>query len=170
MQNLVLPLQQTLTAFSLLFLPWLTKKKIENGSLLIFRRVNQLGILCLLITGVYLMLLIVFGHQILSFVYQSTQLDSYIWVLPFLCITTLFTTIYSVSSMTLRALERPDTIFRANVASALFTILVGIVLVKLYGFPGAIISIMGSSFVLLVVILLQYVDIFKRVRTENIKA
>ncbi len=170
MQNLVLPLQQTLTAFSLLFLPWLTRKKIESGTLLIFHRVNQLGILYLLITGVYLTLLIIFGDQILRLVYQSAQLDSYIWVLPFLCLTTLFTTIYSVSSITIRVLERPDAIFRANVASALFTVVVGISLVKLYGFPGAIISIMGSSFILLVVVLLQYFVICKQIRTDNIKA
>ena len=162
MQNLILPLQQVITAFSLLFLPWLVKNKLASGPSFVFQKVNKLGILYLVLTGIYVVPLILFGCPIIHFIYASDQLVSYNWVLPFLCLVSLFTSLYSLSSMALRALERPDVIFQANVASAVFTLIFGIVLVKEYGFPGAIISITGSSFLLFIFVFIKHVSIARQ--------
>ena len=163
MQNLFQPLQQVLVALSLLFLPLLIRKKTKSGPLSIVKSVNQLGVVSLFISVAYLIILLLFGGTLLEFIYSSNEFVKGLWVLPYLGIITIITTISTMIVMALRALERPNIVFYANVASALFTLTVGYFLVKQNGFRGAITSMTISSSILMLAVLFQYLVLVKKI-------
>ena len=168
MQNLFQPLQQVLVALSLLFLPLLVRKKTKSGPLSIVKSVNQFGGVSLFISAAYLIILLLFGGTLLEFIYSSNEFVSGLWVLPYLGIITIMTTIYTMIVMALRALERPNIVFYANAASAIFTITVGYFLVKQYGFRGAITSMTISSFVLMLAVFFQYLVLIRKIEKKKL--
>lgn len=146
--NFVMPVLQAIAALNLLLLPTLVRdrgaggEKKMNSTMLLF-----LGVFCAG-CAVYLSALWIFRDQVFRIVYGGRYSEYAGWPLLLagaLPITTCFT---AVLGNAVRALERPDRVFWAYIASALSAAVCGIPLAARFGVSGALAGIHLSSLTL----------------------
>jgi O-antigen/teichoic acid export membrane protein len=137
-ENLLQPLNQVLTAITLLILPWLSgsvANKRVNRLRLLSRRASFAGAGLALI---YASALLVFGRDLVAWVYPGGSYQEAFKLLPIFCAAAVVRSASDLgASLTLRARARPDVVFWATAAGAVVGLIAGVVLIKQQGIRGA---------------------------------
>ncbi len=134
--NLILPIVHVYGALAVLLLPVFSKAR-SSGTF--GQTVRATLLLVLVATGLYWVLLGWLGAPVMDLLYDGQYLEyaSLLWwvgALPFMA------GIGSILRTTLRALERPDQVFWAYLASSGTALTAGIALIMAFGLRGALIS------------------------------
>ncbi len=139
LMNLALPLEQTITALSLLFLPYAARicdTDGVGGARLVTRRLTLL-----FVSGavVYWVALIPLRTPVFHLLYGGKYLEV-AYLLPLVA---LETTIWSAGfgpTIVLRAMESPASVFYSRCGASAVSLLVGVPLAKMYGLWGCVIG------------------------------
>ena len=154
--NFVMPVLQAIAALNMLLIPSLVRDRRQGG----MRRMNQTMLLffALFCAGcaVYLAALWFFRAQVFQIFYGGQYKQFAGWPLLLAGLLPLGTCASAVLGNALRALERPDRMFWAYIASAASAVLIGIPCAAKFGVSGALLGIHFSSLVLVVTLLLFY--------------
>jgi len=139
LQILISPLNQIITAFVILILPWFSKRVT---SVKVSDIKNNVRRITLVISGIaifYSAIIVTLGDSIIRLFYGGRYLD-FSWLLPYLTITTLVVAIGSGSQIALRAFQLTRKIFLGVLCSAVATVTFGIYLTNLMGIKGVAIG------------------------------
>jgi len=155
MQNLFLPFNQAVTATILLMTPTLSRIKIRANSKDYRKHMLLYGSLLLIFTILYCGLIQLFGYKIVNIIYNKVEYDKNIWIIPFLGISTIITTIISCLGMIFRVNEKTSVIFWGKIISALAVVFICIPIVIKFQMRGVLLglntSLIIEMFVLLVI-------------------
>jgi len=145
MQNLVAPVQQLLTAFNLLWLPW-TARQTQATDKSALRR-NLLAILALMSTIAigYSLLLVLSAAPLTDLLYGHDTYRQYLWVIPYLAFAMVIGALSNGLILILKALRRPDQVLFSQIGSALLTLSAGVFLVWKFGVLGVAIGSIISA-------------------------
>ena len=146
--NFVMPVLQAIAALNMLLLPALARDRREGG----LKRMNSTMLLFLAVfcagCAVYLAVLWIFRAQVFQIFYGGRYSQYAGWPLLLAGALPIGTCITAVLGNAIRALERPDRMFWAYVASAGAAAVFGIPLTARFGVSGALAGIHLSSFTL----------------------
>jgi O-antigen/teichoic acid export membrane protein len=145
LQNLFLPLQQSFTALGTLILPWIARRRATQGIGSVKRTVLTLLPLSLVVTSLYCLLLLIAGPRLLPILYGSYKYNGFVWLVPYLSFTVLVTTVNTLLSIGLKALELPRAVFLAQAVGSMFTLTLGLLAVYFFGLGGAAAALMAAS-------------------------
>jgi O-antigen/teichoic acid export membrane protein len=144
LMNLSLPMEQSYTALSILFLPYAARicreKGVQSSGPLV-RRITMLFICGAL---VYWAVLIPFKGIVFHVLYG----DKYLEVAPLIPYVALGTTLWSAAfgpAILLRAIESPDSIFYARIAASALSLVVGVPATRAFGLWGVVSSIIIAN-------------------------
>lgn len=153
MQNLVAPVQQFLTAFNLLWLPWAARQtRMMDQSTLRSKLLAILGTIATTVVG-YALLLLSFAAPLTALLYgQDNNYSQFLWILPYLISAVVIGALNNGLILFLKALRRPDQVLLSQMGSALLTLTVGVFLVWQFGILGtaigSIISAVAAALIL----------------------
>jgi O-antigen/teichoic acid export membrane protein len=138
LMNLAMPVLQSVTALGVLLLPLLVRHRSEGGSRKMARTMRRFFVLFLSGAALYGLLLWVFRFQVLE-VFYGGKYNQYAF-LPFLLagLLPLAACVSLPFEMGLRALERPDLIFKSYAAATVISLLCGVPLSAAFGSSGAL--------------------------------
>jgi len=134
--NLAMPVLHAIIALSSLLLPLLSRQFSEG----INKTAKTMGMfMCLFVTGsiVYLIGLVLFRSEVLSFLYGDKYLE-YSHLILLVGLLPFGAGIAAVLGGALRAMQRPDKVFWSYVSSSAVALVGGLVLVEWFGIDGAI--------------------------------
>ena len=163
-QNLILPLQQALSAVYLMLLPWLSRQRAEKGLDSLRRTTRNLLLFLALAIVVYNAFLILLSEEILWFVYQNPYYQRFFWLIPFLGLLSLINMLSNMLSISLRAVERAREILWIKIAPAVLTLTIGIWAVQHWMLVGVVLGLMISGMAETVVSVIFY---WKYIKREN---
>jgi O-antigen/teichoic acid export membrane protein len=151
--NLATPAQHTVLALGGLLLPGLVRDR-DRGGLRAMSRTMKLSLAVFLSgSACYLAVLCGFRLQIFHFLYGSKYTAYGFWPVLLVGLLPFGVGIGGVLGSALRAVERPDTVFWAVVASSIVTLAVGVPLAAIFGVSGAlaglVLSLLSTGAVLL---------------------
>jgi O-antigen/teichoic acid export membrane protein len=139
--NLLLPFGNVITALGAILLPVFVRNKAAPG----FRRlVLHLSAAFVAAAIVYWLLLGVFHEQLFSLLYGGKYAD-YAGLLWLAGLIPLVSALNATAGGALRALERPNKVFRAECYGAALTVGLGTLLVMLWGVLGAVVSLLVAN-------------------------
>jgi O-antigen/teichoic acid export membrane protein len=134
--NLLLPMMHVTTALGAIFLPVL----VDRRSLPNFRYfVLLFSIFIIFATVIYWLLLGAFSELIIRFLYSGKYLE-YVDLLWLTGVIPIMVGLITISGDALQAMERPDKVFLAYVASSGVTLTVGLLFVLSSGVSGAMVG------------------------------
>ena len=134
--NLLLPMLHVTTALGSILLPVLVSRR---GLTDFGRLVTRFSIIFILGTTAYWLLLGVFGELIIKFLYTGNYLE-YVHLLWLTGIIPIMGALVAISMVALQALELPNMIFRAYLASSGITLTIGLLFILTWGVSGAMIG------------------------------
>jgi len=144
LMNLSLPMEQSYTALSILFLPYAARvcreKGIQSSGPLV-RRITMLFIFGAL---AYWAMLIPFKGLVFHVLYGGKYLE----VAPLIPYVALGTTMWSAAfgpAIMLRAIESPDSIFYARIVASVLSLVVGVPACRSFGLWGVVASIIVAN-------------------------
>jgi len=142
--NLALPMEQSYTALSILFLPYAARvcreKGIQSSGPLV-RRITMLFVFGAL---AYWAVLIPFKGPVFHLLYGGKYME----VAPLLPYVALGTTLWSAAfgpAILLRAIESPDSIFYARIVASVLSLVVGVPATRAFGLWGVVSSIIVAN-------------------------
>lgn len=144
LNNLILPLDQVFTALTLLILPALSLRFASQrlaGLLPLWRRY------CfgwLLVAGSFAVSLLLIGKPAMHALYAG-RFDNVAILLPALALLPVVMGIGNTINAALKAMERPQAVFYAYVASGAATFLIGLPLILRFAVRGAVYGMLSSS-------------------------
>lgn len=144
MQNLILPLQQVLIAVSLFMLPWLAGHRANNLNYPI-ENARKIILPLFLLAAIYAGFLALVGKQLMKFLYIDPYYQDFVWLLYVLSAFLLIETSTVVYGTILRAMEQPAIIWWSKLGSAVFSLSIGIVIIRFWGVYGAAIALVLTS-------------------------
>ena len=157
LQNLLAPLQQTLTALGLVLLPWLAGQSINYGGRFVKDRTIPLALGLVSLAVLYALPLIAWGERLTEVLYQPGEYSRYAWLFPYLSAASVLGAATQGLALGLRAIGRPDAVFWSQAVATLVMVSVGIQLVRMLGLYGVVIGLVASS-TAMVLTLLIYVS------------
>ncbi|HEV2397360.1 MAG TPA: hypothetical protein VGS27_10505 [Candidatus Sulfotelmatobacter sp.] len=144
LMNLSLPMEQSYTALSILFLPYAARvcreKGIQSSGPLV-RRITMLFIFGAL---AYWAVLIPFKGVVFHVLYGGKYME----VTPLIPYVALGTTLWSAAfgpAILLRAIESPDLIFYARIVASVLSLVVGVPATRAFGLWGVVSSIIVAN-------------------------
>jgi O-antigen/teichoic acid export membrane protein len=140
-QNLSLPLQQLLTALSLLAFPWVSRQTAVHGEAHA-RRVSLglVGIYAAVAAG-YGAVLVLLGERLLRLLYGPGPYAALGWAVVLVAAAGLVAAAAQALGIALRARGRPQVILWSKLAAALFLLAAGTLLVQKHGLYGALLGV-----------------------------
>lgn len=152
MDNLLLPMQQVITALSLIIIPKVAAH--ANRDRLFLRNVSiKLTVIFTSLVTIYLLVLYLSENQLVHFLYGSNTIYIYyLWLLPFVGLSLIVRAVADLGiGVSLRIVERFDVLFKSSVVNSIFSVTVGFLLVWKYGIFGAgIATAIGAALQLVV--------------------
>jgi O-antigen/teichoic acid export membrane protein len=144
--NLLLPMQQVVTALSLIIVPRLAANFNKGFSFLRMAAI-RLSIFFSIAVLVYLLVLFLGRNTIVHMLYgSSNNYIEYTWLIPLMGSTLLARAIVDIGiGSSLRVLERFDVLFKSLIINSGFSLTLGIYLVWRFGILGAGLSITMAS-------------------------
>jgi O-antigen/teichoic acid export membrane protein len=136
--NLAMPALHTITALGVLLLPVLVRDRDRGGPRAMSRTMKLSLALFLSGSACYLALLWGFRFQIFHFLYAGKYTAYAFWPLLVVGLLPFAVSIAAVLASALRALEQPDCVFWAGVASSIVALAVGAPLAIILGVSGAL--------------------------------
>ena len=152
LSNLLMPVMHAYVALTVLMVPAFVKA-LENGN---FRKVVfRVTLFILAATILYSIFLLVFGSELISILYKGkyASLERY---LPLAAIIPIVSSVVAVLSAAIKASERPDLVFWANLSSAIGMLSLGLVLIYQLKIEGALLAQIASVVFGLVVLIYIY--------------
>jgi O-antigen/teichoic acid export membrane protein len=144
LMNLALPMEQSYTALSILFLPYAARvcreKGIQSSGPLV-RRITMLFVFGAL---AYWAVLIPFKGPVFHLLYGGKYME----VAPLLPYVALGTTLWAAAfgpAILLRAIESPDLIFYARIVASVLSLIVGVPATRAFGLWGVVSSIIVAN-------------------------
>jgi len=144
LSNLVMPLNQIITALGLVILPIIAGRFGQVSSEKMNRDIVSIGFIFTVISIVYIILLFIFDDTLISIIYNNKYI-SYRWLLIFIGISAFLNILGSGYQIGLKSRQKPNAIFNSYTLSAFFSIIVGTSLIKMVGIKGAAMSIVCTS-------------------------
>jgi len=146
MQNLLRPLQQSLTALNTLFLPFISRQRRERGDAYLKKTIPTIVIVSTLVSVAYFIFLLLAQRWLIPVLYKNSFYIGFADLLPYLWIATLLSAVTQGLVIGLKTLERTELLFKGQAIGALFTMTVGLYLVYAFKVRGAA---LGSVFTML---------------------
>jgi O-antigen/teichoic acid export membrane protein len=137
LMNFFSPLDQTLCALSLLFLPYAARVHMEQGRKGMVALTRNLVILSVAGTAIYWGLIIEFHRPVFRLLY-SGKYTQVAYLLPVLALGSIFWSASYGPAIALRAMESPASVFAAYFATTLISLAVGIPATRFFGLRGAV--------------------------------
>ena len=135
LQNLVLPINQVLTALGLLLLPWLSGRVTTKTVGTIKGDVSRITVLMVVLTGMYCLAVLAFRKELLNLMYGEKYAE-FAYLRPYLIAVPVITALGIGVQTGLRALQAPRVIFVGYCVTAIVTISFGVGFVRLWGLDG----------------------------------
>lgn len=145
LMNLSLPMEQSYTALSILFLPYAARVCREKGIASSGPLVRRITLLFVVGAVAYWAVLIPFK----GFVFHVLYGGKYTEVAHFIPYVALGTTLWAAAfgpAILLRAIESPDSIFYARVVASVLSLVIGVPATKAFGLWGVVWSIIVANF------------------------
>ncbi len=142
LHNLVLPLLHTYAAISTLLLPFFSSAYWKNKN--IGSRVFVALVVYVVPAFLFWIALSIVGTNLIAILYNGKYVND-AHLLTYLALLPITAGIVSVIGGALRAMEKPNLVFRSYVFTTASAVLIGIPLVFLYGLVGAVIGQLVSS-------------------------
>ncbi len=144
LMNLSLPMEQSYTALSILFLPYAARVCREKGVASSGPLVRRITVLFVVGAVAYWALLIPFKGIVFHILYGGKYME----VAPLIPYVALGTTLWSAAfgpAIMLRAIESPDSIFYARLVASVLSLVIGVPLTWAYGLSGVVASIIVAN-------------------------
>ncbi len=156
LMNLAGPVLQTYAALSMLFLPYASRVQSKEGNSGTYALTWRMTLLFTVGAVVYWAAVIPFRGPILKLLYAGNY-GSISEYLPFFALETIIWSAGVGASIVLRAMESPRSIFFANTAASVITLVIGIPATKFFGLWGVVWSIIlaNSAALVMVIVLLR---------------
>ncbi len=145
LMNLSLPMEQSYTALSILFLPYAARVCREKGVASSGPLVRRITLLFVVGAVAYWALLMPFKGLIFHVLYGG----KYTEVAHFIPYVALGTTLWAAAfgpAILLRAIESPDSIFYARIVASVLSLVIGVPATKMFGLWGVVSSIIVANF------------------------
>jgi len=163
LSNLLMPVMHAYVALTVLMVPAFVRA-LEQGT---FRKtVSLVNLAILALTIVYALFLVFFGDKLIDLFYGGKYQELSV-LLPLIAIIPIVSSVVAVLSAGIKATQRPDLVFWANLSSALCMLSLGLAFIFKLGIKGAIIAQVLSVSIGLVVLL--YVYFSKKVGVDSTK-
>jgi O-antigen/teichoic acid export membrane protein len=140
-QNLALPLQQLLTALTLLTLPWAARRAASRGEADSHRIAGRLLLAYVAMALCYGALLIGLGTRLLRLLYGPGPYAALGWSVFLVALSGVVAASANALGVALRAMGRPQVILWSKLAAAFCLLAAGIALVKTQGLYGALVGV-----------------------------
>ncbi len=148
MENLLLPMDQTLTALTILLLPWFSKQRGEQGSQDLKKTVINTGAVIASLTCAYVAVILMTGGWITRTLYGGEYYSAFLNLLPYLGGVVIIRGAFLVGfGVALSAAERSDILFWSALGGAVITLTLGVFLVWYGGILGAAVGRLASAVV-----------------------
>jgi O-antigen/teichoic acid export membrane protein len=131
------PLDQTLSALALLFLPYAARVRAEQGRSGLAILTRNLMLLSLAGAGLYWGLLIEFREPVFGLLYAG-KYANISHLVPVLALGSMFWSAGYGPAIALRAIESPHSIFVAYLATTLISVIAGVPATRAFGLKGAV--------------------------------
>jgi len=144
LMNLSLPLEQSYTALSILFLPYAARVCREKGVSSSGPLVRRITMLFVIGAVAYWAILIPFKGIAFHFLYGGKYME----VAPLIPYVALGTTLWSAAfgpAIMLRAIESPDSIFYARIVASVLSLIVGVPATWAFGLSGVVCSVIVAN-------------------------
>jgi O-antigen/teichoic acid export membrane protein len=144
LMNLSLPLEQSYTALSILFLPYAARVCREKGISSSGPLVRRITLLFVVGAVAYWAVLIPFKTTVFHILYGGKYME----VAPLLPYVALGTTLWSAAfgpAIMLRAIESPDSIFYARIVASVLSLAIGVPATRAFGLWGVVWSIIVAN-------------------------
>ncbi len=165
--NLVTPILQANAALSILLTPNFVRALKKNGLEGMGRQVDFARMLMIGGTLTYMVLLVLFGKDMINLIYNGRYQDFVTpTILILISLNPLFVGVGDVMAGGLRSIGRVDTIFWANVVAGVLALTVGLFLMATAGVIGALIGTAISSFGFVVTIYWHYRRNYKKYKAD----
>lgn len=145
LMNLSLPMEQTYTALSILFLPYAARQCREKGIAASGPLVRNITLLFVGGGIAYWAVLLPFKNVAFHLLYGGKYME----VAPLIPYLAIGATLWSAAfgpAILLRAIESPDSIFYARVVASVLSLVVGVPLAKWFGLWGVVASLIVANF------------------------
>ncbi|GJL49364.1 hypothetical protein [Candidatus Nitrospira salsa] len=147
LQNLILPVQQTLVALGVFFLPWYSKNKQTKSQNFIKNNGKFLVLINAVFSIAYLLPLYYWGEDILQWLYQRDYYSSFAHIIPIFVVVALIGGLNQAWSTLLKAVEWSYGVFQARCFGAIMSVFGGWTLITYWGVGGAALGLLVSSVV-----------------------
>lgn len=144
LMNLALPVGQTATALSLLFVPYAARARVEQGPQSL--RKISLAITALFALGAiaYWAVVVMFRGSVVHLFYGGRYSEISTFV-PLVAASSIFQTCINGPCIALRANEMPIYVFYTYLVSSVITVGGGIISTKLFGVEGAVVTMLVAN-------------------------
>ncbi|MCK4794486.1 MAG: hypothetical protein KAV87_62735 [Desulfobacteraceae bacterium] len=153
-QNLYLPVEQSLTAMGLLLLPWLSGNRKNRGDQIVLKIAGVVSLIASILALIYLLLMNLFGTFLLDALYNQPLYLAFAQLIPFIGVVAVLRAALFGFTLGVRAIEHSKATFYSYAAGAVASLSIGIFLVKTWGLPGAVGGQVLSILVSLIVLIL----------------
>ncbi|MFA4982116.1 MAG: hypothetical protein WC592_06580 [Candidatus Omnitrophota bacterium] len=141
--NFILPMLNVISVLSLLLLPVFSRNiRMEP------RRIPGIIKRCLIIlfsaSAAYFIILVIFKVPLAHLLYR-TKYDSFLYLIPVLCLLPFGASLTAVMGSVLRATESPDKVFLSYIGPGVFSLTFGVALAAILALTGAVAGLIISS-------------------------
>ena len=137
MENLLKPLQNVLTAFGLLLLPWVSRQRASRGAVYANRIMLWVLAAILVAACAYLVPLAAARRWLVRMLYGERFYDGFVWLLPLLGAAAFIGALLQGLTIWVKGFERPNVSFWSQAAGTALTLSIGIYLVWRFHLAGA---------------------------------
>jgi O-antigen/teichoic acid export membrane protein len=162
MQNLILPLQQGLSAIYLLLLPWLARWQRNRGLSWIKETNKKIVFALLLLTIVYSGILVIFGPLFVRFIYRRPFFEDFLWLLPYLGLSMVLVVPGQILGLSLRIYEQSSNILWIKLATAIAILICVPISIHLLNIQGIGVCLLLSSLVETITCIVFYIKVTEK--------
>ena len=137
LMNFVMPLAQAQAALSMLLIPYAARTFAQDGRQGAAALTSKITLLSVGAAAAYWGLLVTLRKPVLHFLY-SDKYTGIAYIVPLVAVGSIFWTAAYGSSVVLRAMESPDSIFLAFCSATVISLIVGIPATWAFGLRGAV--------------------------------
>lgn len=142
--NLVLPMQQSFAAFSLLLIPYAARLNHDSGVLKARQLSRNIAFWFAGGAFAYWLLIVIFREQAIRFFYGGKYM-SVVHFVPWIAVISIFVGAVQGHMIVLRGMQAPSSIFVVELTSSATCMLVGVPAIWLFRTAGAVAALTGSA-------------------------
>ncbi|GIV60639.1 MAG: hypothetical protein KatS3mg043_1728 [Rhodothermaceae bacterium] len=146
LRNIIFPLNQVVSAFSLLFLPIAAGIWHQDGIIALTKWIKRIIYMFVFMTIIYILFVLFYGDFLITILYSNDVYKNYDWILVFLGAAAILESLKQGTSISLTAMEQTRLIFRTRIAGVIVTLVIGIALLYWMGLRGAVWGYVVSVF------------------------